>query len=169
MKRLLILALFSTSAFAQQTVTGTCQITLPASSGAGLPVGMTFDGTTLTVAKLKLTSGPTLTPGVIYGLQPTDTAGDSVWTPIPAAGGTTTVSAIQFVTVTVPAAKQPIGGGGAFDFKWTPPSGHVVSVESTTNPGNWFVDHYAGAIRFRLVQAAGVSSTPAFTVTVGYE
>lgn len=125
---------------------------------------MTFDGTTLTVAKLKLTSGPTLTPGVIYGLQPTDAAGDSVWTPIPAG----TATAIKFVTVTVPAAKQAIGGGGAFDFKWTPPSGHVVSVESATNPGNWTVDHYAGAIRFRLVQAAAVTSTPAFTVTVGY-
>jgi hypothetical protein len=108
------------------TISGTCSIALPASFG--LPAGLTFDGTTLTVPKLS-TALLTLTGGIAYPdgqYLASLKSGVLTYVPYvaPAAGSGSTSPAGKTYTVAIP---QQSG----WSLNWYPVPGAVVAAGQT--------------------------------------
>lgn len=136
-----------------------------------LPAGMTFANGLFTVPAIS-TASLTLTGGTTYAddLYLTQITRSKITYVKYTAPSTTTASAIKFATVSIPASPKPIAAGAAYDFPYTPPSGHVIGVESNKDPGTWIVEHYAGAIRLRnMTTTTPTAVSPALQVTVAYQ
>lgn len=152
MRKLFLLALLTLPAAAQQTVT------IPAPDGktitsangvwscggSGLPAGIGWDGTTLTVPQISLTGGPTHPDGLYMA---SIKANVITWTPYvaPVSSG----AAPTYQSITIPATLS-VGPSSVVKLAFISPAGKFLSVYPQSNPGDqWAFDVLPGLVRVR--------------------